>query len=199
MRALPIESSSSRAAIGSRLRAARQARSLTIAQVADSTGLTKGFISRVERDLTSPSVSTLVAICDVLDTAIGDLFASTDALLVRAADAPRINLGGIDAVERLLSPRHYGRFQVIRSSVAPGGNGGDELYTVSADAELLHVVTGSVTVVFSDGQLELTDGDSITFDGREPHQWRSAAGAELIWVLVPAAWGGAGDHSAAPA
>ncbi len=190
MRGLPIESTSSRAAIGDRLRAIRQARSLTIAQLAESTGLTKGFLSRVERDLTSPSVSTLVAICDVLDAPIGDLFAATDALLVRAADAPRINLGGIDAIERLLSPRHDARFQVVRSSVDPGGNGGADLYTISADVELLHVVSGSVIVQFSDGELELEAGDSITFDGREPHQWCTRVGAELIWVLVPAAWGG---------
>lgn len=190
MRPLPIESSSPRAAIGSRLRAVRQARSLTIGQLADSTGLTKGFLSRVERDLTSPSVSTLVSICEVLDLPIGDLFRVTDALLVRADDAPRINLGGIDTTERLLSPRHFSRFQVIRSSVEPGGNGGADLYTISADAELLHVISGAVTVLFSDSELELGAGDSITFDGREPHQWRSERGAELIWVLVPAAWSG---------
>jgi transcriptional regulator with XRE-family HTH domain len=193
MRALPIQSTTSKSAIGSRLRAVRQARSLTIEQVAASTGLTKGFLSRVERDLTSPSVSTLVAICEVLDTPIGDLFTITDALLVRAADAPRINLGGVDAIEHLLSPRHVSRFQVIRSSVSPGGNGGEELYTISADAELLHVISGTVTVSFSDGELELGEGDSITFDGREPHQWRSGPGAELMWVLVPAAWGGSAE------
>ncbi|MCR2762485.1 helix-turn-helix domain-containing protein [Microbacterium sp. zg.B48] len=192
MRALPIEAASPRAAIGSRLRAARQMRSLTILQVAESTGLTKGFLSRVERDLTSPSVSTLVAICDVVGISIGDVFSATDSQLVRADDAPRINLGGIDAVEHLLSPRHNARFQVIRSSVSPGGNGGDELYTINADAELLHVLSGAVTVFFSDGQLDLRAGDSITFDGREPHQWRSELGVELLWVLVPAAWSGAG-------
>lgn len=192
MRGLPIESTSPRAAIGSRLRAARQARSLTIGQLAESTGLTKGFLSRVERDLTSPSVSTLVAICEVLDTSIGDLFSTPDTQLVRGEDAPRINLGGVAAEEHLLSPRRDPRFQVIRSRVEPGGNGGEELYTISADAELLHVVRGAVTVVFSDREIELYAGDSITFDGREPHQWRSAGGAELFWVLVPAAWGGTG-------
>jgi transcriptional regulator with XRE-family HTH domain len=190
VRSLPVESTSSKAAIGSRLRAARQARALTISQLATSTGLTKGFISRVERDLTSPSVSTLLAICDVIDVPIGELFASTDAKLVRAERAPKINLGGVGANERLLSPRHDRRFQVIRSTVLAGGNGGREMYTINADAELLHVVSGSVIVSFVDQELELAAGDSITFDGREPHQWRTEGGAELVWVLVPAAWNG---------
>lgn len=190
MRALPIEAASPRSAIGSRLRAIRQARALTISQVAESAGLTKGFLSRVERDLTSPSVSTLVAICEVLDAPIGDLFTTTDATLVRFDDAPKVNLGGVDTVEKLLSPRRNPRFQVFRSRVQPGGNGGEGLYTINADAEMLHVIDGSVVIQFSDREVELGRGDSITFDGREPHQWSSEHGAELMWVLVPAAWSG---------
>lgn len=187
MRALPIESSP-RSAIGARLRALRQARQMTIEQVAESVGITKSFLSRVERDITSPSVSSLVAICDVLDAGIGELFATSDAQLVRGSDAPRIDLSGIDTRERLVSPRRNNRFQVIRSSVDPGGNGGDELYTINADVELMHVISGSVEVWFSDQSHELDAGDSITFQGREPHQWRSESGAELVWVIVPAAW-----------
>lgn len=164
---------------------------MTIGHVAASTGLTKGFLSRVERDLTSPSVSTLVSICDVLSIEIGDLFVASDVQLVTADDAPRINLGGDGTSERLLSPRREARMQVIRSTVEPGGNGGDKPYTVNSELELLHVISGSVDFWVSDGAWTLNAGDSITFDGREPHQWRADGGAELLWVLVPAAWGGA--------
>jgi DNA-binding XRE family transcriptional regulator len=52
--------------IGARLRAARQARGLTLDKVAAATGVTKGFLSRLERDDVSPSVASLVAVCDVL-------------------------------------------------------------------------------------------------------------------------------------
>ncbi len=189
LRSFPVEPSSPRAAIGSRLRAARQVRSLTIAQVAESAGLTKGFLSRVERDHTSPSVATLVAICEVLDISIGDLFESSDAAVVRRDEAPKINLGGSGTREVLLSPRHDSRFQLIRSVVEPGGNGGAELYTISAEVEALHVLSGTVEVRFGDAEHLLNAGDSVTFAGSEPHQWQSASGAELLWVLVPAAWG----------
>lgn len=163
---------------------------MTIEHLAESTGLTKGFISRIERDKVSPSVATLIAICDVLNLSIGDLFATTDAQFVKAADAPRINLGGIGAFERLLSPRKESRLQVIRSTVEPGGSGGDELYTVNSEVDFLHIISGSIVLSFSDGEWMMDAGDSLTFDGREPHQWRSETGAELIWVLSPAAWSG---------
>jgi transcriptional regulator with XRE-family HTH domain len=190
MRPVAVQSRAERAAIGSRLRAVRQERQMTIEHVADGTGLSKGFISRIERDKVSPSVSTLVAICDVLNVMIGDLFISTDAQLVRKDETPKINLGGDGAQERLLTPRRESRVQVIRSTIEPGGNGGAELYTVSSEVDVMHVLTGQVQVSFSDGEATLDEGDTITFDGREPHSWRSADGAEVVWVLVPAAWSG---------
>ena len=102
MKVLPVEPSNAPLAIGAKIRAARQAQRMTIEQVAESTGLTKGFLSRVERDLTSPSVASLVTLCQVLSLSIGDLFAQPDTHLVRLAEAPRISLGGEGIVERLL-------------------------------------------------------------------------------------------------
>jgi transcriptional regulator with XRE-family HTH domain len=66
MRSVPIAAGTQELRIGARLRDARQRQGLTIDQVAQSTGLTKGFISRIERDMTSPSVSTLVTVCAAL-------------------------------------------------------------------------------------------------------------------------------------
>ncbi|MFO7690523.1 MAG: XRE family transcriptional regulator [Cryobacterium sp.] len=192
MRPMPVEPSNQRAAIGNRLRAARRAQQYTIDQLAVATGLTKGFISRIERDMTSPSVATLVALCEVLNVSIGDLFTSSVGGLVTAENAPNINLGGVGANERLLTPRREGRVQVVRSTVVPGGAGGDKLYTVNSPVDVVHVLSGSLVVQFSDRTWQLAPGDSLTFDGREPHTWFADPDVEteLIWVLAPAAWEG---------
>jgi transcriptional regulator with XRE-family HTH domain len=187
MRPLPVSTPAERAAIGRRLRSTRQSRHMTIEQLATSTGLTKGFISRIERDLTSPSVSTLIQLCDVLGIEIGALFAHTDAQFVRLETAPRIDLGGVAAVERLVSPRREERVQVIRSRVEPGGNGGPDFYAVSAELDLVHVIEGSIRMAFTDAEWTLQAGDSLTFDGRQPHNWWAddTVGADLVWVLLP--------------
>lgn len=191
MRPLHPSPSDDRLAIGARLRGARTAQGLTLAQLAESSGLTKGFLSRVERDETSPSVATLVNICQVLSMPIGALFAEPEIQLVRADAAPRINLGGTGVVERLVSARAESRLQVIRSSMGPGASGGDELYTVASEVDVLHVLTGRVDVRFVDRELTLEDGDTLTFPGREPHSWRAGEeGAEVVWGLAPAAWSG---------
>jgi len=189
MRAMPPEPGTEKIAIGSRLRTARKAQHLTIDEVASITGLTKGFLSRVERDLTSPSVSTLIAICDVLSLPVGSLFERPEVQFVAAGTGPHINLGGTGAEERLLSPRNEERLQVIRATIEPGGHGGQHLYAIAADFDLLHVLSGQITVRFTRAEWRLGTGDSLSFNGREPHSWEAGAeGAEVIWTLAPALW-----------
>ena len=95
--------------IGAKLRAARKLRSLTLDQVALSAGLTKGFVSRLERDDVSPSVASLVAVCDVLGLRVGELFDPPVTSVSRAGEGRLINFGGEGAVERLVTAGHADR------------------------------------------------------------------------------------------
>ena len=128
--------------IGPRLRMARQQGGLSIGQVAAATGLTKGFISQVERDLTSASVAALVRLCDALHISVASLFEPTSANLVRYDSRSRINFGGDNVTEWLLTPTTERRIRVIESRIAPGGGSGPEAYVLGAEAEWAHVVQG---------------------------------------------------------
>ena len=189
MKALPVEPSNVAVAIGSRIRAAREAQRMTIEQVAEAAGLSKGFLSRVERDESSPSVASLVTLCQVLSLPIGDLFATPETHLTRASEAPRISLGGEGIVERLLTARSERRLQIIQAEIAPRGRGESELYAVDCDVDVLHVVRGQIQLVMTNDHYELSAGDTLTFPGREPHSWVNPSDdpATVLWVLVPAA------------
>lgn len=189
MKALPVEPSNVPLAIGSRIRAARQSQRLTIEQVAEATGLTKGFLSRVERDLTSPSVASLVTLCQVLSVSIGDLFAVPETHLTRRNHGPKISLGGEGIVERLLTARSERRLQIIQAVIEPGGRGESELYAVDCDVDVLHVIKGRIQLILSNDKYELEAGDTLSFPGREPHTWVNPTDeeVEVLWVLVPAA------------
>lgn len=191
MRPMPLEPSGRSVSIGPRIREARVARGLTIEEVATVAGLTKGFLSRIERDIVSPSVSSLVVLCEVLSIPVGSLFTAPEVNFVAAGTGPRLNLGGVETEERLVTPREEGRVQVIRSLISGDGHGSDELYAIDADVDVLHVLSGRVRVEFSsDHGWELGAGDTLTFNGHEPHNWRVlSAKAEVLWVLVPAIWG----------
>jgi len=178
--------------VGARLRGSRKAQGLTIAQLAAAAHVTTGFVSRVERDETSPSVSTLVALCQVLSLPIGALFEEITTNVVKFEEAPLINMGGRGAIERLLTPRSQSRVQIIRSHLDPNSTGGDSLYTINCDVEIVHVLAGSITVLFSDRRVEVGAGDTLTFSGREPHNWQNLSdeAADVIWTIAPAAWSG---------
>lgn len=180
-----------RTRIGARLRAARLRQGLTLDNVATAAGVTKSFLSRLERDETSPSVATLQVVCEVLSLPMGALFEATEYDVVRAGEAPGILLVGEGVDERLLTPRGQPQLQVVRSRVAAGGSGGAELYTLDCDVEVLHVLEGRLEVTMADTTVELGPGDTLTLAGREPHTWRNLdpdRGAELIWIIAPASW-----------
>ncbi|WP_307859123.1 helix-turn-helix domain-containing protein [Herbiconiux sp. SYSU D00978] len=178
--------------IGAKLRSTRMAQGLTLAQIAESTGLSKGFLSRVERDDTSPSVATLVQLCQVLSLPVGALFAEPEIQLVTREEAPLVNFGGTGVTERLMSPRGESRVQLLRSTLEPGAHGGGDLYTMNCDVEVLHVLSGALTVRFADRAVRVAAGDALTFPGRTPHTWQveDDAPAEVCWILSPAPWSG---------
>ncbi|WP_188667766.1 helix-turn-helix domain-containing protein [Tersicoccus solisilvae] len=189
MKKLPVAPSSAPVLIGARLRAVRQRQRLTIEEVAAATGLTKGFLSRVERDLTSPSVSSLVTVCQVLSIPVGDLFTTPRTHHVRLADAPRISLGGEGIAEVLLTDRAERRVQILHATIVGHGRGEAELYAVDCDLDVIHVIRGRLVLVLTDRQVELAEGDTYSFPGREPHSWYNPDEAEAVvtFTLVPAA------------
>lgn len=194
MRPLPVSPTNDGIRIGSRLRAARKALGYTLDQLAASAGLTKGFLSRVERDETSLSVASLITLCEVMSLDVGTLFSAPQVALVRRDAAPAINLGGTGVSEHLMTPRGQSKLQLVHTVAEPGATGGAELYTINCQLEVVYILKGSVDVVFSDRRERLAVGDALTFAGGEPHTWENISRtrtAELVWVLVPAPWSGA--------
>jgi transcriptional regulator with XRE-family HTH domain len=192
MRPVPVSPTHNGVRLGARLRAARKANGFTLDQLATSSGLTKGFLSRVERDETSLSVSSLITLCEVMSVDVGSLFSAPEVALVRRESAPAINLGGTGVSEQLMTPRGQARVQLVHTSAEAGATGGADLYTINCELEVLYVLKGSVDLIFSDRRQRLTAGDALTFPGGEPHTWENTSSrpAEMVWILSPAPWSG---------
>lgn len=181
---------SARPPIGPRLRRARRERRLTIEQLATATGLTKGFVSQVERDQASVSVASLLRICEALGIRVGDLFEEEQYGHVPAGSRLPLHFGGTGVRDFLLTPRSNRRLQVIHSTVAPGGTseeGGEPPYRTVSDAQFIHVLAGEFEITLDGEAIRLRVGDSLTFTGREARSWRNPGEepAELLWMLTP--------------
>jgi transcriptional regulator with XRE-family HTH domain len=182
--------------IGAQLKAARLAARKSMAEVAEEAGLTKGFVSKLERDLTNVSVASLIRLCDALGVSVGSLFQAAKGEVVRRGHRPPINFGGKQITEYLLTPAGEKRVQAILSDIEPGGGSGDEPYALSADVEFVFVVAGQLQITVAGEQITLDQGDAFTFPANMPHTFCAApeAGhAQVLWILSPAL-DGSGFH-----
>ncbi len=175
--------------VGPRLRAARRERGLTISDVAEQAGLTAGFISQLERDLTSASLSSLYRICAVLGIRVGNLVDDVPSgQLIRREQQTRRSLAMGNAEHLLLTSREERRFHVTESHIPPGGSAGDELYTLPADVELVYVLRGSLELRVGDETHLLEEGDTLTYSPRDPHTWRNPSDSDeavVLWTALP--------------
>jgi transcriptional regulator with XRE-family HTH domain len=185
---MAVNDDGDRVRFGPRLRHAREASRMSLGEVAARSGITKSFLSRVERDMTTPSVASLRGICDALGLSVAELFHTPQTTLVRWADRPRIvDLPkAADVVDTLITPADERHVTVLETAVAAGGSGGSTLYTLPSECEVCFVVQGSVEVQVEDQQFTLAAGDALTFGAAVPHSWKALNdGARILWILAP--------------
>lgn len=161
--------------VGSKLRERRRHLNLTLQDIADRTGITKGFLSEVERDRAVPSVATLLKLRDALSLSVSTLFHSAVPQIVREKSRQVIPYGGIGMTCVLVSPENAHRVIAVQGEFVPGGGSGSEPYSLDSDEEIILVLAGSLEVTISGETHHLNSGDSITFDPRVPHSYRNAS------------------------
>ena len=175
--------------IGAQLKAARLAARMTMAEVAEQAGLTKGFVSKLERDLANVSVASLIRLCDALGISVGSLFRAPKGEVVRRDARPRINFGGRKMTEYLLTPAGEKRVQAILSDIEPGGGSMNEPYALPAGVEFVLILAGKLQVTVAGEEVTLEEGDALTFTADMDHTFQAPAGgrgARVLWVLSPA-------------
>lgn len=175
--------------VGERLRAIRLERRLTLAEVAEASGLTKGFISQLERGLSSISLSALARVCAALDVRFGEVLDDRPPETISPEDAGAGGWPFFDSHQDVLrSPREEPRLALLESRLPPGTSAGEELYTFPADKEVVYVAAGTLELQIGDTVHELQEGDAITYSPRDPHTWRNPSRTEetvVLWFSVP--------------
>ncbi|RTR61067.1 helix-turn-helix domain-containing protein [Pseudomonas aeruginosa] len=174
--------------VGSRLRAARQAKGLRIEEVAQRVGVSKSFISRFERDVVQASVATLLRVCDAIGIKPAQLFSPPTTAYVPAGEGTPISLGGEKMREYLIAGDGNEHMMSLYSVIEPGGGSGSEPYTLNADSDMVHVMSGQLEMRVGDDTYLLKAGDTLTFPPSIPHTWQNPSAKDTctaIWVIVP--------------
>jgi transcriptional regulator with XRE-family HTH domain len=178
--------------VGRHLRDVRLKSKLTLEAVALAAGVTKSFVSAVERGETSPSIGSLYRICDALGISMASLFelvGRESSNVVRRADVTGTFFGGEGVVNYVLSPRSERRAQIIETRIAPGGSPGTEPWSHPGELVVATVLSGSLEVRLGDRLTTLGAGDTIAYPPSEPHSWRNPddeLAAVVMFFQIPA-------------
>ncbi len=172
--------------LGKRIRDLRFRRGLTVQQLADASGLSKGFISQVENDRTSPSLATLRDLARALETSIAFLVVEEDAHphVVRWRDRPKFHFGSNGAAVEILSAQPRRQVEVLMTELPPGTTTRGNRPSDQGEVCVV-IVDGKVQLTCGDHSVILEGGDSCHFDGRVPHAFENC-GTGTARVLIAA-------------
>jgi transcriptional regulator with XRE-family HTH domain len=179
-------------AVGQRIRDLRRTRAMSLEAVAARTELSIGFLSQIERGLSSPSLRVLATLADVLGVGIAGLFgakendaAAPNAIVTRERQRAELNLWRTGISKQLLSPAgSEGRLNLFLVHMEPGGSTGDELYTHDGEEAGL-VIEGEMKLSVDAESWTLKHGDSFRFASRRPHRFSNPSSdskAVVLWV-----------------
>ncbi len=175
--------------IGAKIRSTRLKLGLTQEELAARTELSKGFISQLERNLTSPSIATLVDILEALGTDTAAFFTASDAnekVVFTPDDMFESENGDLRSKICWLVPNaQKNALEPILVSIEPGGSTAED--DPHEGEEFGYVLSGNIILILGSKRLKLKKGDSFCFKPIEPHYIinSSKREAKLVWVATP--------------
>ena len=172
--------------IGEKIRRIRIERGLTQEELANRAELSKGFISQIEPDLTSPSIATLEDILTCLGTDCGEFFANrTRPQVVFSAEDYFVKEDSArkSRIEWIVPNAQRNEMEPIRLTLEKGGSTIPD--NPHEGEEFGYVISGSVEVHIGKEKYAVGEGESFYLYPDEEHYISSPAGAELIWVSTP--------------
>ena len=172
--------------IGSKIKELRVVKGLTQEELADRAELSKGFISQVERDLTSPSIATLSDILQCLGVSVAEFFAedSDDQVVFKDEDYfEKIDSDLKNTVEWIIPNAQKNIMEPIRLTLAAGGQTYPD--TPHEGEEFGYVIKGEITIHIGKKTHPAKAGESFYYTPEKKHHISSKKGATLIWVSSP--------------
>ncbi len=172
--------------IGQRLKELRVLKGLTQEELADRAELSKGFISQLERDLTSPSIATLTDILQCLGTNLTEFFsAETEEQVVFGNEDYFVKTDTElkNTIQWIIPNAQKNIMEPILLTLEKGGSTYPD--TPHEGEEFGYVLQGSVMVHVGSRSFRARKGESFYFTPDKKHYLTSKSGAVLIWVSSP--------------
>ena len=173
--------------IGQKLRDLRKKQGLTQEELADRSELSKGFISQLERDMTSPSIASLEDILQCLGTSLSEFFQEEkeeEQIVFSEEDYfVKEDLQDRNQIRWIIPNAQKNMMEPIHLILEPGGRTCPD--NPHEGEEFGFVLRGSIEIHLGKRVCLAGQGDSFYYVSDCPHYISSKEGAELLWVAAP--------------
>ena len=172
--------------IGAKIKRLRLSNQLTLEELANRSELTKGFLSQLERDLTSPSIATLENILEALGTNLKDFFSEDeDEQIVFSKDDFFENTQDDYKISYIIPNAQKNEMEPILIELK------EDKKSMEIDphdgVEFGYVIQGKVTLVNGEEEYDVKKGETFYLKGNLPHYIinKNDTLAKVIWVSTP--------------
>ena len=172
--------------LGTKLRDMRQQKNLTQEELADRCELTKGYISQLENDLTSPSITTLVDLLNALGSNLSEFFRdeteekivfSESEYIEKQSDGMTLEWVIPNAQKNMMDP--------VLVELAAGASTSTDF--PHDGEEFGYVLEGKITVIRAGKSHTAKKGESFYYSADKEHQIvnKGKSKAKFIWISTP--------------
>lgn len=172
--------------IGHKIKKLRVQNGLTLEELASRSELTKGFLSQLERNLTSPSISTLEDILEALGSSLSDFFKEEkDEQVVFQKKDFFVDERDECTINWIVPNTQKNDMEPILIEIPEGGksfslnpHGGEEFG---------YVTEGATVLVYGEKRYNIKKGETFYLTGKESHYFinEKKSTAKIIWVSTP--------------
>lgn len=183
------EKDTASAQFGGKIRALRQRLKLTLDCTARAAGISKPFLSQIERGLAMPSIVSLKGIADALGVAVQYFVDAPDEqkFVCRGEELSFFEFADTaNSFARLTHKSDGRRLEAVLVRFPPYQSGPADMPT-SAQEEFLYVTSGQISLTLEDKTFVLKTGDSAHYQSTLPQRWLNNQSTEAlaIWVGTP--------------
>jgi transcriptional regulator with XRE-family HTH domain len=198
-------------AIGERLKIARIRKKLTLKDLSEKCGLSKSFLSQIERGEVSPSLGSLMKVAGSLDMSLLTLFSEdykntsggpndsrfyfptsetegcvSQCAFVKKTGRKSLTQPGSQIKYSMITPDLNRKIQILHTIAEPGQDSGEAEF-VHQGEECCLVIQGQIEIRVGSEVFSLEEGDSLYFPSSLPHRWQNPGTKRLetIWVITP--------------
>lgn len=173
--------------IGSKIKELRNQKGMTLKELSEATNLSIGFLSQLERGLTSVAIDVLTKISDILGVEFTYFFDSSikeESKLLRSYEKKVLSVENGKIVQYYLTnnlkdkdmiPRYIEVLPGTEEDMVPYGHQGEEF---------IYVLEGVLTIYIENKEYNMYPGDSVHINSTEPHNWANYSNNTVRLLMV---------------